>query len=260
MDTNNIIIRPRWKKSKEEIWMESFENKVDSNRDDVAEASTKRISLTLLKYAAILILSVSLFGILYSIEEQAPRGQHITTYLPDNSRVMLNADSKISYKPLVWLISRNVELEGEAFFEVKRGSRFSVKSGQYKTTALGTKFNVFARDEIYSVTCSSGRVEVTVNHEIIPLTEGMKVTVSSQKPVIEHVTPGDADWMNDRFIFEDAPLYEVVTEIERQYDISISADKPLNQRYTGNFQKTERPEDALEIVGKPFGITFKIEK
>jgi ferric-dicitrate binding protein FerR (iron transport regulator) len=255
MNINRIKIRPRWKKSKEEIWQETFDS---LPFEEIPKTTT--VWFTALKYAAALIFGVFLFGSLYKVEHKAVRGQHLTVYLPDNSRVTLNADSKISYKPCLWFLTRNVKLEGEGFFEVKPGSRFSVKSGQYRVSVLGTEFNVYARSEQYRVNCVSGRVEVTANKDVITLTKDMQVIFHTQKPEIESDTQWNADWMQNKFSFFDTPLADVVAEIERQYDIRIVADKPLNQRYTGTFTKTESPEDILEIVGKPFGITFKTEK
>ena len=90
----------------------------------------------------------------YTVTEIAKRGSHLAVTLPDGSKVNLNADSRLTYKPYQWIISRNVELEGEAFFEVKQGKRFSVKSNQNKVNVLGTSFNIFSRPGNYRVTLS----------------------------------------------------------------------------------------------------------
>jgi ferric-dicitrate binding protein FerR (iron transport regulator) len=65
-------------------------------------------------------------------------------------------------------------------------------------------------------------------------------------------------WMQGKFAFTETPLAEVVAEIERRYDIRVIPDYNPDYLYTGNFSKTERPEEVLEIIGKPFGITFNI--
>jgi len=51
-----------------------------------------------------------------------------------------------------------------------------------------------------------------------------------------------------------------VKEIERQYDIRIVTSSNLDYFYTGNFSKSTDPEEILQIIGKPFGITFSIKK
>lgn len=67
--------------------------------------------------------------------------------LPDGSVVRLNSVSRLSYKPLGWYFSRSAELSGEAFFEVEKGSKFTIYSMLGSTSVLGTSFNnVTARD------------------------------------------------------------------------------------------------------------------
>ncbi|GHT58652.1 hypothetical protein AGMMS50239_03600 [Bacteroidia bacterium] len=255
MDIRKIKITPQWSKNKKEIWDEMFECIAG---DDSIKPAKKWVSY--LKYAAILIIAVLLFGSLYKIENKTAFGQHLTIYLPDSSRVILNAGSKITYRPYLWFAFRSVKLEGEAFFEVKQGCRFSVISGQNQVYVHGTTFNVFTRPEMYRVTCLTGRVGVHINNETFSLEQGMQVTLRSQKPQIEKNMICAMGWMSEKFVFTEIPLPEVVAEIERQYNIRVTADKAMNQLYTGYFLKTEHPEDALEIIGKPFGITFKIER
>jgi ferric-dicitrate binding protein FerR (iron transport regulator) len=66
-------------------------------------------------------------------------------------------------------------------------------------------------------------------------------------------------WTQNKFSFIGVPLADVVKEVERQYDIHVSTTSELDYLYTGNFSKEKQPEEVLEIIGKPFGITFKIE-
>jgi ferric-dicitrate binding protein FerR (iron transport regulator) len=257
MNMGNIRINPQWSKSKDEIWNEMFGH--FEERDD-RKPFLRRIPLW--SYAAVLLLLVLLTVIhLYKVTDEAGRGEHATVRLPDNSLVTLNAGSKISYKPLQWFVAREVVLEGEACFEVKSGSRFSVRSGGNRVNVRGTTFVVYARPEMYRVTCLEGRVEVSANRETVLLEAGMLVTCRGQqqhicKEIIPYATIG---WMEGKFVFTETPLSEVVAEIERQYDIHVTSDSDLNRLYTGNFHKTEHPEDVLEIIGKPFGITFNIE-
>jgi len=189
------------------------------------------------------------------------RGAYLSLSLPDGSTVMLNVDSELKYKPLLWFASKTVELNGEAYFEVKSGGRFTVKSGKNKVMVLGTSFNVFARNEKYSVTCMTGKVMVTADNRQTTLTPNMQVTLRNGNFNVAEIadTEQHIGWRQNRFVFNGAPLTEVIKEIERQYDIQISNVLDFDYSYTGNFSKTENPEDVLEIVGKPFGITFLIK-
>ena len=174
----------------------------------------------------------------------------------------LATSCEIKYKPFRWFVSREVTLKGEACFEVTQGKRFTVKSDQNQVRVLGTSFNVFARAEKYSVTCLTGKVEVMTNLENIILTPNMQATW--RNGVMQVVEIADVaqsiGWTQNKFIFIGVPLTEVVKEIERQYGIRVTTSSNLDHLYTGNFSKSNAPEEILQIIGKPFGITFNIHK
>jgi ferric-dicitrate binding protein FerR (iron transport regulator) len=255
-----VRIKPEWAKSKEEIWKDVFEPlmKQEAGKQGNRLPTAKRLPLW--SCAAILLVLLSFSIHLYTVTEEAARGRHTEIRLPDNSLVTLNAGSKLSYKPLEWFVSRVVTLDGEACFEVKPGSRFSVLSGSKRVQVLGTTFNVYARSEKYCVSCLAGQVEVSIGKEIATLTPGMQATWrgGALKVGKEAVLMRATGWMQGKFEFAETPLSEVVAEIERQYDIHIMPGYNPDYLYTGNFSKTERPEGVLEIIGKPFGITFNI--
>jgi ferric-dicitrate binding protein FerR (iron transport regulator) len=255
MDTNHIKVRPEWAKSKEDIWRDVFESPEN-------KVIHKRITMKWLRYAAVLAVPVLLAVHFYTVTKVTATGESIVVQLPDNSTVTMNAESKISYKPLEWFLGRKVTLEGEACFEVEKGSRFSVQSGLNRVNVLGTAFNVYARGEMYRVTCLTGRVEVSVKNGKTVLNPGMQAISRGRGSILREKTASqDAiGWMQGKFIFHETPLTEVVAEIERRYGVRITPDTDLNHLYTGTFSKTERPEEALEIIGKPFGITFRVER
>ncbi|MDR2917249.1 MAG: FecR domain-containing protein [Tannerella sp.] len=258
MKTEDIKITPQWSKSKDEIWNEVFAD------HEEAETSPKVKRLSFWKYAAaavvMFIIATGAFAWLYETTEQAARGSHLAVNLPDGSKVNLNSDSKLSYKPYWWFASRSVTLKGEAFFEVKPGSRFTVESFGNEVRVLGTSFNIFARAESYRVTCLTGKVEVRANNEKTTLTPNMQVYLRDGKLDISDNIDGlqSIGWTQNKFSFIGVPLADVVKEIERQYDIQITSNAKLDYLYTGNFSKEKKPEEVLEIVGKPFGITFNI--
>ena len=259
MKPDNIKIIPQWSKSKEDIWNEAFASLKDT------PSSIKNRHIPFWKYAAVLLVAIILTGSVisqsYTVTEIAKRGSHLAVTLPDGSKVNLNADSRLTYKPYQWIISRNVELQGEAFFEVKQGKRFSVKSNQNKVNVLGTSFNIFSRPGNYRVTCLTGKVKVTTHNETTTLAPDMQLTYHNGKLTIkENINAGQSiEWIEDKFVFEGVPLVEVINEIERQYDIRVKADIPPGHVYTGNFSRATKPDMILEIIGKPFGIKFSIE-
>ncbi len=259
MKPENIKITPKWSKSKEDIWNETFADLED------ARSSTKVRQISFWKYAAASVVAIILTGTItayfYSVTKTAARGTHLAVTLPDGSQVNLNAESRLTYKPLWWIISRNVELDGEGYFEVKPGKRFSVESNQNEVNVLGTSFNVFSRPEKYCVTCLTGKVKVIAHNEAAILNPNMQIACHGGKMTVEENVNAlqSTEWTKNKFVFVGVPLIDVIREIERQYDIRVTANAKLDHIYTGNFSKTEKPDKVLEIIGKPFGIKFSIK-
>lgn len=258
MKTEDLKLAPKWKKSKDELWNELF-----SGLEETPRPKLKRLSFFKYAAAAIVLLAISVgtFAYLHKMTESVGRASQLAFSLPDGSKVKLNADSKISYKPYWWHVSRHVELKGEAFFEVEPGSRFSVKSEKNSVNVLGTSFNVFARARAYRVSCLSGKVEVAANKQRLTLTPNMQFNMHNGNwELLKNIDATQSiGWTRNKFSFVGVPLEDVVKEIERQYDIRVLPNSDLQYLYTGNFSKKEKPEEVLEIIGKPFGINFKIE-
>ena len=251
----NITSKPVWHKSKEDIWNEVFEH--------LDEQDNKKRFLSKIPiwgYAAGILIPLLLFCHFYTVTEKTMKGEHSIVRLPDRSAVTMNAESKLSYKPIEWFISRKVRLEGEAFFEVTQGRSFSVQTGQTQVKVLGTTFNVYSRLEMCRVTCLTGRVEVHSGKESIILNPNMQAVINKKINVSNDVAHTTATgWMQGKFVFVETPLKEVIAEVERQYNITVKPDYNPNHFYSGNFSKKEKPEEILEIIGKPFDITFSIE-
>ena len=261
MKMDDIKIAPKWSKSKEDIWDNVFEGLEDTPKV-IEMVPQKKISwfYAAASIAAIVIILPSI-AFFYTKSEIADRGSHLAVVLPDGSKVDLNAESEISYKPLWWFISRDIELKGEAYFEVEKGSTFDVRSREYTVSVLGTSFNIFSRDGKYNVTCLTGKVDVSNKQESVILTPNMQALWSNGKLISKNVDDAkeSINWKQGKFVFVGTPLHEVIQEIERQYDIEVLPNSNLDYLYSGNFTKTKNPHDVLKIVGTPFGIEFKIK-
>ena len=261
---NGIRIEPVWPKSKEDIRSEIKSKPVRSESKEFPEHPGKQRNIkriVLWSCAAGLLIPVLLICHSYTVTEETARGQLATVRLPDNSTVTLNAESRISYQPCIWLFSRKVKLNGEANFDVKRGRRFSVQSGGNRVNVLGTTFNVYDRPGVYRVTCLTGQVEVHAGGEAVVLNSNMQAVFQKPKFIVSNdVTPATVTgWMQGWFVFSQTPLQEVIAEVERQYNIHVTPGYNPNLLYSGKFSKTEKPEEILDIIGTPFGITFGIE-
>lgn len=217
-----------------------------------------------LKIAAILIvaLTIGYFSFTYFgrsknnwIAEQSE------VYLPDSSLVLLNTGTKIRFTEKNWENDRNVELNGEAFFKVKKGSRFNVKTNQGLVTVLGTEFNVKDWDNFYEVACYKGLVRVISRQDTILLNPGDAFRIVNDKK--ENFTfpyKPDPGWLHGESRFKSVPLSFVFTELERQYNITIETKNvELNQLFTGSFSHNNL-KIALKSVTIPLNLRYKVDK
>lgn len=177
--------------------------------------------------------------------------------LPDQSKVTLNAASKLGFKKWGWKSSRKVNLAGEALFEVVKGNKFEISTLGKTIRILGTEFNVFSRVNFFEVKCISGQVGVSIpgNDEIILIKgKAVKVDNKDQVPVQYDVQENTSSWINGDFYFDNARLEMVFEEISRQFNVYI-VYQPQKRRYTGYFNKMSL-EGALKSVCLPMGLTY----
>ena len=248
-----------WDKSESAVW-EEISVKIES------VPKGKKVTLgSMMKYAAaaVVFLAVALGGFifLYHKTVETLPGEQLTVVLPDGSEVELNAASNLKYYPLKWKFDRTVQFSGEGLFEVEKGEKFEVISDNGTTQVLGTSFNIFARDEKYSVTCLTGKVRVTSNtDESVDLLPNSQVEVKGGKLILTKniKTENAVDWINNQFFFPGTPLNEVIDEIERRYGVTIKMANELNNRnFAGNFEKMYNVEQVLDFVCKTMQIRFE---
>ncbi len=248
-----------WSQTKEDIWASTFASlPTPEKAPKQAQRATLLFTYKAVAAVALLVLSIS-FSWMYKKTVFSPIASHLQVELPDGSTVLMNAETTVSYRPLWWYIQREVNLNGEAFFKVKKGKRFAVKSNAATTSVLGTTFNIYARHDGYEVTCLTGkvRVEPTASEETILLTPHHKAVVNDGHIVHQIVEPAQSvAWSRSEFCFTSASLSKVLDEISRQYGVQIACKESFDERYTGNFSKKMPIEQVLNLVCLPFGINF----
>lgn len=249
----------RWKKNSDEVWAA-----IDRRIKDRPQSRLLSVNFRVVKWMAaaslVILFSVGSFMRFYVVSVVSSAGQHAEAILPDQSTVKLNAQSAIAYHPYWWRFSRTLELKGEAFFEVEKGRKFTVSSQKGITQVLGTSFNIFAREDIYKVTCVTGTVRVKSGqgHEVV-ITPNSKAEISpgGEIRVFTNIeTFPEISWKKNIFIFTATPVYQVFHEIERQYGISIDAQVDANSLYSGNFTKEQNVEEILAYVCPALGLKF----
>ena len=252
-----------WQKTREEVWnnLEESLKKENHIQMQVRHLHPNRNWL-MLAASIVLLLSLTSFIRFYTIDTRCPEGVRTSLQLPDGSSVELNASTELSYHPYWWFISREVKLEGEAFFRVEKGRKFRVVSTSAATEVLGTSFNVFARDADYIVTCFTGSVRVSEDltgdavilspHETSTLKPSGGFAVTKLEKLSD--SPG---WTENMIMFTSAPLRLVFDEIERQFGIVIETPAEMPQVYSGNFSLNQPVENILSLLCLPFDLAYE---
>jgi transmembrane sensor len=198
----------------------------------------------------------------YDVEVFTKRGEHKLVTLPDHSTVMLNAASSLSYNNLMFSLARNVTFDGEGFFTITKGNRFTAISKRATIEVLGTQFNLMSTVDRYEVACTEGKVRISNNEKTSKL-----ILVAGQYTVLHNarfdkpakVKDEKISWKNGEFYFENTALPEVLKTLSLQYDISIQLEiaNPSARHYTGYFTKNNLKE-ALELICVPLSLDYKM--
>ncbi len=248
-----------WEKSKDDIWNDMGKT-IGADPISKNKRYLNKYSFWAIAAGIAIILGITGFMRFYTKNINTIAGTHQLAILPDKSIVNLNAESFISYKPYWWKFKREVRFEGEGLFEVEKGKKFSVFSKLGTTTVVGTSFNIFSRNEVYRVTCISGKVRVSsiVNEEVLlnPDTKAL-VQPDGRIEVLKDVeTLPEISWKNNIFLFTASPVKEVFKEIERQYGVTIKANIDNYILYTGNFTKNQNVEEILSYICPALGYKY----
>lgn len=250
--------------SEEEAW-EAFQQLKNSRPAMVPEARVKPLfsrPVWISVAAAIALLVMMGWWVMPQwVTYEAPHGATFSALLPDSSSVTLNAGSVLEFDKKGWSSHRNVALEGEAFFEVKPGSRFEVVTPLGTVEVVGTAFNVRVRDGMMEVACSHGVVLLKdKKHPPVRVEAGWAANISATGISEAYSCPPDrvAQWREGEFLFDKTPLDFVFSELERQFNIEVEGDWGVQRYYTGFFSN-ENLDDALKSICVPMSLSYTIE-
>ena len=220
-------------------------------------------------------------------------GSRTDIILPDGTKVWLNAGSKLTYDKNFGEAIRNVNLTGEAYFDVVHNAEkpFVIHTSAMDIKVLGTEFNVksYPDESTTEASLIRGSIEVTLKDkraEKIVMKPNEKLVVSNELkndfktliPSKKSLKPSDpiislghlnyfsldstileTSWVNNRLIFEDESFEQVATRMSRWYGVDFEfGDADIQKlRFTGNF-KNESVEDALKAMQITADFSFRI--
>ena len=192
-----------------------------------------------------------------------------TFTLPDGTLVTLNSDTKVFYPKKFVGKTREVSIEGEAFFEVKpnKNKPFIIHAGKAQIKVLGTSFSVSAypATKLVEVIVQTGRVQVMNKTMETPLTDelilipGDKGTLVYASNTMHKTTNHDPNflaWKTRNLIFKATSLREVIGNLEKVYKVDIRLDDPKLNELLLTAQFNDYP---LDFILKVIENTFKIE-
>lgn len=186
-------------------------------------------------------------------------GEQITISLPDNSKVRLSPNSKLEYIKENWDNTRELLLEGEAYFEVQKGKTFTVNTTEGNVTVLGTKFTVSSSSNFFEVQCFEGKVQVSPkNNNVVILTKGKAHRIFNNKNESWNFDQDSPSWIHGESSFKNTPISQVISALEKQYKIKFDATNiDVNKRFTGTFTHNNI-NIALKTVFAPMKISFTL--
>ncbi len=254
---------PEGRKSKDDIW-NAIDAATDTSHDQKKTIKLWPILGSLAAAMVLFFIGLSVFKGDTSeinptpVEIATTIGENQKITLPDGSQVSLNANSRITYDE-DW--NRTLSLEGEAFFEVTEGSKFTVNTAGGTVEVLGTSFNVFARDQDLVVACKTGKVKVDVARKSYTEVITPGETISSMKDTVKKLKIEPlmiGKWQTGEFYFENRPVTEVLNEIQRQYQVTIQTDSLDDKLFSGYFINTDGLDMALSMVCEPLNLSYNI--
>jgi len=277
-DMNSVLFTQKVNNEQLDEAFQRVQDKLQQNNPDqnIHHGKTNIIRL-LLRYAAIVIIC---FGISWffwrdrsekrevawqSIE--VPAGHRAIVTLVDGTRVWLNSKTIFSYPQNFSQKNRTVKLNGEGYFDVFHNERipFIVVTNKFSVTAKGTKFNVYAYDNvsIMETLLVEGRIEFSENKQ-----KGLKLELKPEQLITYNASLSQINvrnnvdiqsftsWTSGIYSFNNASLHEIIPRLENYYNIHIEVrdSSILDYTCTGKFRLNESLNDVLNVLstGKPF--------
>ncbi len=235
-----------------------------------------------ISYREIKPLSLKRTESLHPNEISVLYGSKSKVTLPDGSTVNLNSGSVLRYPARFSNESRNVTVEGEAYFDVKKDSShpFYVRTNGVTVRVLGTKFNVksYPDEKTVEMTLVTGKIELYANNREIN-NKNRLLTLAPNEQAVFKVKKGNNDsiesveynkqldvtpiisWKDNQLIFKDEKLISLAHKLERWYnvDIDIQDEKLRSMTFSGVFVK-ETIEQSLNALKVAAPFRYKMEK
>ena len=277
----DAVARPAGTRWDEDAAWARLRSRIDANGasrvrgaigDTRPEARTSSVARWLMAAGAVLAVSAGTWGVLartrhatdgtFANEIVTPNGARQTVTLGDGSRVTLNAGSRLRWAADFGARTRDVHLDGEAYFAVTHDATraFRVHARGAVAHDLGTRFTVRAYDELAHVEVVVAEGSVSLRHDredadsAILATGQLGRLGASGPPVVESNVAVDrwTAWTSGSLVLEGLTLADAVPQLERWYDAKITIADPqlASRRVSARFHDETLPQmlDALTLA------------
>lgn len=196
-------------------------------------------------------------------EISVPEGSRTRLMLPDSSTVWLNSGARLAYAKDFGKKGRDVYLEGEGYFEVRRDERhpFTVSTEDLAVKVLGTVFNV-REDGNTTVDLISGKVEVSTAEGLaMTLSSGERRCLTTPQEISRKSSPNRSSPTGQpEMSFTNTSMSEILTRLQKHFNVRIELqDKSLAQeRFSGSIDLDMTLDEILrylDVEGK-YSVTM----
>lgn len=273
-DENNVREFMALHKLNDISLLNQLESQIDISKKKKT-ISLRQIGYELAKIAAILIIfwgGTKLYETTTRKEEiityqtlYVPAGQRAELLLPDSTRVWLNARSKLIYPVSFGKGMRQVELNGEAYFDVIHNEKqpFVVKTSLMDIQVLGTEFNVtaYSGSSDFEVSLLRGCIELSSPNlsSGYRMKEKENIKLQDNKLISKNISDYDYfRWKEGLICFNNESVATIIEKLKLYYDIDIEVhnQKFMNSRYSGKFRTKDGIEQVLKVLQIEHKFTY----
>ncbi len=197
-----------------------------------------------------------------------PKGGEYSLELPDGTVVWVNSESSLRFPEKFTSNRREVFLEGEAYFEVKKDANrpFYVHTEAGKVRVLGTAFNVcaYSNDRFWQTTLVEGSVMIKQEEKEVLLkpNEQYQIDVRTGKAGLREVLPElYTSWRDGKFYFKAYTFEELVEKLERWYDFKMfyMNEEIKTRRFSGVVNKYQPLEEMFKFLQMTSDVQFNVK-
>ncbi len=245
----------------------------ESQQEEKQTRTLKPVWIEFLKVAAVILITFLGTKAFFDWKDEpvkmqtviVPAGQRAELLLTDGTKVWLNSRSKFKFPDRFQKDARNVELDGEGYFEVthQEDAPFTVHTSKYDVKVLGTEFNVKAYNSKnqFEASLLKGSVEVSnMNKSQVVRLRPDEQVISDGSQLIRSVIldKNYFRWKEGLLCLDDESIGGLIDKLELYYDVKIIVQQAslMKYHYSGKFRISDGVEHVLKVLQLKHKFTY----